>query len=67
MKHQISFITALLFLSLITPGLAQAEEDGGEEFKRNVFEVFAGGTFNDGESDASVGLSYERRVTERFG
>lgn len=36
---------------LIVPALAQAEESGDEGFERN----------------ASFGLSYERRVTKRFG
>jgi hypothetical protein len=66
MKHKTSSIKALLCLLLITPALAQAEE-GGEGFKRNGFELFAGATFNHGETNASFGLNYERRVTEKFG
>jgi hypothetical protein len=46
MKHQTSIIKAQLFFSLITPALAQAEEMGDEDFKRNGFELFVGATFN---------------------
>jgi hypothetical protein len=67
MKHQTGSITALLFLLLILPALAQAAEPDNEEFKRNGFELFAGATFNHSETNASFGLSYERRVTEKFG
>ena len=67
MKHQSGNFKTLLFLLLIVPALAQAEESGDDAFERNGFELFAGATFNHGESNASFGLSYERRVTKRFG
>jgi len=53
-------IVALLAL----PQNAAAQE---ETFKRNVVELFGGATFNDSETNGSIGLSYERRVTEKFG
>jgi hypothetical protein len=62
MTHQMSSIKALLFLTFITPCLAQADE-----FKRNGFDIFAGATYNHSKTDASFGLSYERRLTEKFG
>jgi hypothetical protein len=49
---------------LAFPQTAAAQE---ESFKRNVVELFGGATFNDGETDGSLGLNYERRVTEKFG
>jgi len=67
MRYQTGSIKALLFLLLILPAFTQAEESGDEGFKRNGFEFFAGATFNHSETDASIGLSYERRVTEKFG
>ena len=56
-----------MFLLLVLPALVQAEEVTDEEFKRNGFELFAGGTFTDGESNASFGMNYERRLTKTFG
>ena len=53
---------------LSAPVMAQDTESiEGEAFEANVFEVFLGGTFDDGESNASFGLSFEFRVTESFG
>ena len=51
-----------------TPVVAQEAEEGeGEAFEANIVEVFLGGTFNDGDSEASYGFSYERRLSESFG
>jgi len=60
-------IKVLLLLAFLTPCLAQAVEEGEEGFNRNGIELFGGATFNHGETDASVGLSYERRVTHPVG
>ncbi len=62
-----SNLKTFLILSLIMPAAAQAAKAGDEGFKRNGFELFGGATFNNSETDASFGLSYERRVTEKFG
>jgi len=43
---------------------AAAQED---TFKRNSIELFGGATFNDSETNGSIGMTYERRVTEKFG
>jgi hypothetical protein len=63
MRH----IKKLLVLALVTASLAHAAQAGEEGFKRNGFEIFAGATFNHSETDASFGLTYERRLTEKFG
>ena len=63
MRH----VKALLALALITASLAPAAQAGEEGYKRNGFELFAGATFNHSETDASFGLTYERRITEKFG
>ena len=60
----------LLFLACFalasSPAMAQEDEDG-EGFERNAVEIFLGGTFHDGDSDASYGFSYERRLNESIG
>ena len=51
-----------------TPVMAQDAENGeGETFEANSIEVFLGGTFDDGDSEASYGMSYERRLNESIG
>ena len=63
----ISFFVVCFTLAT-TPTLAQdAEGDEGETFEANAVEIFLGGTFHDGDSDASYGFSYERRLNEAIG
>ncbi len=64
-----SFLLSVIFLGLASATvIAQDTESGeGEAFEANIFEVFLGGTFDDGESNASFGLTYERRLKESFG
>ena len=59
---------AVLALVLAAPvTLAQESGDSIEDFEANSFELFIGATLHDGESDASYGASYERRVGKAFG
>jgi hypothetical protein len=64
-----SLLLAVVCIGLASaPVIAQDAETGeGEAFEANIFEVFLGGTFDDGESNASFGMSYERRLKESFG
>ena len=56
------------FALAATPVVAQdAENAEGETFEANSIEVFLGGTFDDGDSEASYGISYERRLNESIG
>ena len=56
------------FTLAATPVVAQdAENAEGEAFEANSIEVFLGATFDDGDSEASFGMSYERRLNESFG
>ena len=55
----------LVIVALLVLGENAAAQE--ESFKRNGMEIFAGATFNDSETNASFGLTYERRVTEKFG
>jgi hypothetical protein len=56
------------FTLATTPVVAQDAENGeGETFEANSIEVFLGGTFDDGDSEASYGVSYERRLNESIG
>lgn len=67
---QVYRLSPLVCLMLLvgTPALAQdaAPGDNGD-FKPNSVEVFVGGTFDDGDGEASFGLSYERRLNSAFG
>lgn len=64
-----SLLLTVVCLGLASaPVMAQDTESGeGEAFEANIFEVFLGGTFDDGESDTSFGMAYERRLNESFG
>lgn len=52
------------FTMASTPVVAQDAENG---FEANSIEVFLGATLDDGDSEASFGMSYERRLNESFG
>jgi len=59
---------AVLALVLAAPVIsAQESGESVEDFEANSFELFIGATLHDGESDASYGASYERRVGKAFG
>ena len=45
---------------------AQAQESGTESEDRNFLEFFVGITHDEGENEASLGLTYERKF-DRFG
>jgi hypothetical protein len=57
---------ALAILACVATMAAQAQESGAEVEERNFIEVFVGITHDDGENEASLGLTYERKFG-RFG
>ncbi len=57
---------ALASLACVATMAAQAQESDTEVEKRNFIEVFVGITHDDGENEASLGLTYERKF-DRFG
>jgi hypothetical protein len=61
-------LAALLALVLAAP-VTSAQETGEniEDFEANSFEVFIGATLHDGDSEASYGASYQRRIGKAFG
>ena len=67
MKVQAKWATTpvLVIVALLALGQSAAAQE--ESFKRNGMELFGGATFNNSETNASFGLTYERRVTEKFG
>ena len=67
MKIHPKWATTPLLMIVALLALAQNVSAQEESFKRNGIELFAGATFNDSETDGSIGLSYERRLTEKFG
>jgi len=67
MKIHWKWATTPLLVIVALFALAQNAAAQEESFKRNVVELFGGATFNNSETDGSLGLSYERRVTEKFG
>ena len=62
---------AILFLVIsgpfITTSALAQEAEAAEEFALNGIEIFMGATLNHGDSNASFGASYERRLGESFG
>jgi hypothetical protein len=67
MRFHAKWATMPLLAIVALLALAQNAAAQEESFKRNVIELFGGATFNDSETNGSIGLSYERRVTEKFG
>jgi len=67
MKNHTILITTPLLMIVALLAVAQNVSAQEESFKRNGIELFGGATFNDSETNGSIGLSYERRVTEKFG
>jgi len=57
---------ALASLICVATMAAQAQESGTEVDERNFVEVFVGITHDDGENEASLGLTYEHKFG-RFG
>jgi len=57
---------ALAILACVATTVAQAQESGTEVEEKNFIEVFVGITHDDGENEASLGLTYERKF-DRFG
>lgn len=61
-------ILLLLLPGIFTASSALAQEtEETEEAGRNSIEIFAGGTFFEGNAKASMGASYERRISEHTG
>ena len=61
-------ITILTLVISALPGLVSAQESEGAELEKNALELFLGGTYTDGEgTEFSLGLAYERRLSERVG
>lgn len=58
----VSLATVLALLLAAPMTSAQESGESIEDFEANSFELFIGATLHDGESDASYGASYERRV-----
>ncbi len=58
--------STLAFLTCTATMAAQAQESGTDVEDRNFVEVFVGITHDDGENEASLGLTYERKFG-RFG
>ena len=58
-------VVIILFLSCAGMA-AQAQESRTEAEDRNFLELFVGITHDDGDNEASLGLTYERKF-ERFG
>ena len=56
----------LVILTCAATLAAQAQESVAETEGKNLVEVFVGITHDDGDNDASLGLTYERRF-DRFG
>jgi len=56
----------LVFVACATSAVAQVQESGTEAEDRNFIELFVGITHDDGENEASLGLTYEHRFG-RFG
>ena len=52
---------ALAILACVATMAAQAQESGTEAEDRNLVEVFVGITHDQGENEASLGLTYERK------
>ena len=67
MKIHTKWATTPLVVIVVLLALAQNAAAQEESFKRNGIELFGGATFNNSETNGSIGLSYERRVTEKFG
>ncbi len=63
---QLRSLVSLVFLTCAAVTAAQAQESVEEAEKRNFVEVFVGITHDDGENEASLGLTYERKF-DRFG
>ena len=58
---------AICLLACAAATVAQAQESGAEEAeKKNFVELFVGITHDDGDNEASLGLTYERKFG-RFG
>jgi len=57
---------ALAILACAVSITAHAQESETEAEKKNFIELFVGITHDDGENDASLGLTYERKIG-RFG
>ena len=56
----------LAILTCVATMAAQAQESGAEVEEKNFVEVFVGITHDEGENEASLGLTYERKF-DRFG
>ena len=67
MKTHTKWATTPLLVIVALLALARSAAAEEETFKRNGIELFGGATFNESETNASFGLNYERRVTEKFG
>jgi hypothetical protein len=67
LKVHTKWATTPLLVIVVLLALCQNAAAQEESFKRNGMEIFTGATFNDSETNASFGLTYERRVTEKFG
>ena len=61
-------VIALALCGLLAAVSVQAQERSDDEgFEPNSIELFIGATFDAGDSEASLGLSYERRLRQDFG
>jgi hypothetical protein len=60
-------VLAALLLAIAAPQLVQAQESDREDAALNSIELFLGGTIDDNDLDASIGIGYERRLSQQFG
>lgn len=66
--NKIVFSLIASSIILVSANVVLAEEVGNVEFENNTVELFLGGTHADEEgTDFSIGLAYERRLTEKLG
>jgi hypothetical protein len=61
-------ITTVAFAIALTCAcsIATAQETGAD-FEANALELFLGFTYDDSENEPSIGMTYERRMQEKFG
>jgi len=52
---------------LATANIQAKEQSDDEDFEPNSIELFVGATFDGGDAEASLGLAYERRLSQDFG
>ena len=65
MRKALGFFALLLVLQVAQS--VEAQESDVEGGALNSIELFLGGTIDDNDIDASIGIGYERRLSQQFG